>query len=165
MPLTVLLLENAVPINLTSQESNPSKSSLVETPKVSKKITNTDSNSINNLEQSNVLEEVVSSHPTIPLSTENLSEEVAGRTDPLSSTRGIDPTRLNLSLPVANSKKSGLESLAELANKQLGTAQKTDLLAEGIRNSAIADCLHEKQGGGLLGLPIILYKASTGKCQ
>lgn len=52
-----------------------------------------------------------------------------------------------------------------MANEQMKVGERRDALAEGIKSAAIPDCLKDDQGGGLLGLPITIYKATTGKCR
>jgi len=181
MPLTVFLLKDAVVSNLTHQESKLGIPSSTKTSKITKTIVNVDanimtrsqgkiapdidSNLVSNMVSSNVPDEVASDHPAKPLSGEELSGEAAEGSDTLKSANGKDPTSLNLSLPIVKFQRSDQENFVELANKQLGNNQKKDLLAEGIKNSLIPDCIHERQGGGLLGLPIIFYKAATRKCR
>lgn len=72
---------------------------------------------------------------------------------------------LVLTLPSGKDWSPRQRSYAELANEQMNAGERRDGLAEGIKSAAIPDCLRDDQGGGLLGLPITVYKAATGKCK
>ncbi|WP_157178793.1 hypothetical protein [Herbaspirillum rubrisubalbicans] len=94
--------------------------------------------------------------------------------DSLRSPDSSSPALLNnaphlvLDLPAEVNKSRGLHPgshAAELANENRHLGKQKDALAEGIKSAAIADCLHDNQGGGLLGIPLILYKAANGKCK
>lgn len=57
------------------------------------------------------------------------------------------------------------KSAGEMANEQLNPNGKQDRLAQGIQRAAVPDCVEEKIGGGLLGIPVLIYKAASGKCK
>jgi hypothetical protein len=75
----------------------------------------------------------------------------------------------NLVLPLPGDMKGfrgrHQKSYADLANEKLNITKHKDALAEGIKSAAVPDCLNDSQGGGLLGLPFVFYRASTGKCK
>jgi len=81
------------------------------------------------------------------------------------STKAGGGRELVLTLPGGKYRPPHQKSYAELASEQLKTGERRDGLAEGIKNAGIPDCLKDDQGGGLLGLPIAIYKATTGKCK
>jgi hypothetical protein len=54
------------------------------------------------------------------------------------------------------------KSYAEMANEQLNPGEHRNRLAESIKEAVVPDCM---SGGGLLGLPVIIYKAVNGKCK
>lgn len=54
------------------------------------------------------------------------------------------------------------KSYAEMANEQLNPGGPRNSLAEGIKKAVVPECT---SGGGLLGLPVIVYKAVNGKCR
>ncbi|MBK7006427.1 MAG: hypothetical protein IPH37_15950 [Burkholderiales bacterium] len=54
------------------------------------------------------------------------------------------------------------KSYAEMANEQLNTGEHRDRLADGIKEAVVPDCMSDS---GLLGLPVIIYKAVNGKCK
>lgn len=85
-----------------------------------------------------------------------------------SSSLGRDPAGLVLTLPADASKVRTLHpssNMADPIDRKRPFSQSKDALAEGIKGAAIPDCLSEGPGGGLLGIPIILYRASSGKCK
>jgi len=55
-------------------------------------------------------------------------------------------------------------SVAELAREQLNTGERKSALADGIKAAVVPDC-KDDAGLGLLGLPVIIYKAANGKCK
>ncbi|RQO37074.1 hypothetical protein DBR37_02445 [Herminiimonas sp. KBW02] len=57
------------------------------------------------------------------------------------------------------------KSAGEKANEQLNPDGKRDQWAAGIQRAAVPDCVDEQVGGGLLGIPILIYKATSGKCK
>ncbi|ABR91503.1 Hypothetical protein mma_3557 [Janthinobacterium sp. Marseille] len=57
------------------------------------------------------------------------------------------------------------KSAGEMANEQLNPNGKRDRWVEGIQGAAVPDCVEEKIGGGLLGIPVLIYKAASGKCK
>lgn len=86
---------------------------------------------------------------------------------PPAPTGGQD-SGLVLSLPANASKARGLHpnsNTPDPADRKLTLSRPKDVLAEGIREAAIPDCLSENQAGGLLALPGILYRAASGKCK
>lgn len=54
------------------------------------------------------------------------------------------------------------KSYAEMANEQLNPGGPRNSLAEGIKKAVVPECT---SGGGLLGLPVIIYKTVNGKCR
>jgi hypothetical protein len=54
------------------------------------------------------------------------------------------------------------KSNAEMASEQVNPGGARNRLAEGIKQAAVPDCA---SGGGLLGLPVIIYKAVNDKCR
>ncbi len=57
------------------------------------------------------------------------------------------------------------KSAGEMATEQLNPNGKRDRWAEGIQRAAVPNCVEEKIGGGLLGIPVLIYKAASGKCK
>jgi hypothetical protein len=49
-----------------------------------------------------------------------------------------------------------------MASEQVNPGGARNRLAEGIKQAAVPDCA---SGGGLLGLPVIIYKAVNDKCR
>jgi hypothetical protein len=70
-----------------------------------------------------------------------------------------------LTLPAERHQQPRARSYAQLANEQLNTGERGNALAASIKNAGVPDCLTQSQGGGLLGLPVVLYNAATGKCK
>jgi hypothetical protein len=52
-------------------------------------------------------------------------------------------------------------SVVELAREQLNTGDRKSALADGIQAAVVPDC-KDDAGLGLLGLPVIIYKAANG---
>lgn len=57
------------------------------------------------------------------------------------------------------------KSYAEQANEQLHPGAPRNALAENIKSAGIPDCMKDAAPGGLLGLPFLIYNATTGKCK
>jgi hypothetical protein len=72
----------------------------------------------------------------------------------------LHPGYLNLQ-PQAQSQP---RSVAELAREQLNTGEHKSAIADGIKAAVVPDC-KDDAGLGLLGLPVIIYKAANGKCK
>lgn len=56
-------------------------------------------------------------------------------------------------------------SAGDMANEQLNPNGKQDRLAQGIQRAGVPHCVDEKVGMGLLGIPVLIYKATSGKCK
>lgn len=57
------------------------------------------------------------------------------------------------------------KSAGEMASEQLNPDGKQGRWAAAIQRTAVPDCVEEKVGGGLLGIPVLIYKAASGKCK
>jgi hypothetical protein len=81
---------------------------------------------------------------------------------------GGNPAALVLTLPADASKARAphpSSNMADPIDRKRPFSQSKAALAAGIKGAAIPDCLSEGPAGGLLGIPIILYRASSGKCK
>lgn len=105
----------------------------------------------------------LSAQPLAPADQDVATDATRGH-DPEPSTK---PRTSDLLLTLPNSKDGAprQKSYSEMANEQIKVGERRDALADGIKSAAIPDCLKDDQSGGLLGLPIMIYKATTGKCR
>lgn len=80
--------------------------------------------------------------------------------------RGVMAGVSTLILPDHQDRRPRQKSYAEQANAQLNPQERRDRLAEGIKAAGVPDCLKDGEGGGgLIALPVLIYKAANGQCK
>lgn len=179
-PITVFLLNDEMSNDFAVEQSNVAQSSPLASSKAVKVVKSNEGNEVkppqvdysskltSNLGGGGLQSKLPNEFEGVGTNAHPFEDQgLDGKAEPssiVSQETGKGTPALNLSLPMERMQKPPQKNYAELANQKLSTSQKKDLLAEGIEKSIIPNCKDEKLGGGLLGLPVIVYKASIGKC-
>lgn len=160
-PSTVIYLREAAPISAHASVVSTEKPS-VRAPK----LTQQRSNAARTTQPAATAKAAaaVDAGPVQPLAPQDTAHDAPAGPGPAPVAKAARGSGLNLTLPANGQLDPERKSYAERANEQLQVRQK-NALAEGIQNAVVPDCLHDDQGGGLLGLPIAVYRAAKGKCK